>query len=677
MSSIRTDPRCTAIAAALLAPTLALPAAGATKAPAGPRSTRAGTAVPQTGSPGRPLPPRESADPQGAAVAPAVTTRVKQTSVADARLFRKVTLRLKRVSLTDFCAQLQAQTGVELRASRAVADEKVTIFVKEQRARDLMRAVARLFGYFWSRSGAEGAYRYELDQDLKSQLAEEELRNRDANAALLALDAEMAKYRPYLEMSFEQFEKLGEQFQKLGEQDRKTVRFLAPIFHGGGWGGVQLYHRLTPAERAALAAGQELVFRPDAPNQDRRLPAEWQRPMLESIDSHADVNGQVVPIKDVPGIQVNQIRLRINRSELGQASLAVRLSKTWPGQYGPSGSMLDLELATGRSPSVANPDNATANGALRGRPPFDRLVSWHPEPSCPGLKGVWTEETAPMPRIWMLHDLKQPHVFSADVWEAVHRETGLPIVADAYTRLCPVAKVVVSRKTLFAALCQVGDAMGERWTKDGDFLLGRSTSYFWDKLKEVPNRFLQRWTKDRDANGGLPLADFLEMASLSDQQLGSGLVAEGIMFGWGLREWSSLVEVETRRRARFLATLTPEQRQRALQPSRLPFKDLTPEQQQAAFQREEEARQVTESERGYAAPIKPDWWLHAAVCAWYVPAGWYLVSSPGGPGPIGGRTAAEALAAARRVYPPASPQEVRYASEGWFDAGFGLGYYGP
>jgi hypothetical protein len=456
---------------------------------------------------------------------------------------------------------------------------------------------------------------------------------------------------------------------------------LFDLMHNAGWGGIRLYHRLTPVERAALGAGQELVFRPGASNPDRRLPAEWQRPMLASRSGSVEVNGQPTPMKDVPGIEVNQVRLRLNRSELGQVSLTSTTSLIWPGQHGRSRTGGDLELATGRSPSVANPENATANASLRGRPPFDRVVSLHPQPSCPGLRGVWTGEKAPTNWIWSVHDLTHPHLFSADVWEAVHRETGLPIVADSYTRLCPVAKVVVSRKSVFDALCQVGDAMGVRWTKDGDFLLGRSTSYFWDKLKEVPNRLLQRWAKDRDANGGLPLADFLEMASLSDQQLGSALVAEGSMYCWGLREWSSLVLPESRRRARFLATLTPEQRQRALQPAKLPFAELTPAQQQAASQRAEEAREVMERQAGDAAPINPDWWAHAYVYAHYVPAGWYIwtpspfdLSSPGGP--IAGRTAEEALAAARRRYPPAAPQDVRCSKDGWFDTGFSFVFHG-
>src|SRR5258708_6030406 len=97
-------------------------------------------------------------------------TKETQGRTLDARLLHKVTLQEKGVALSDFCAEMQAQTGVELSASRAVADEKATVFVKERPARDLMREVARLFGFFWVRSGQAGKYRYELDQDLRSQL---------------------------------------------------------------------------------------------------------------------------------------------------------------------------------------------------------------------------------------------------------------------------------------------------------------------------------------------------------------------------------------------------------------------------------------------------------------------------------------------------------------------------
>jgi hypothetical protein len=626
-----------------------------------------------------PLPRIAASGSAQPAVAAAAREYEREAKVVDTRLFRKVTLQEKGVSLTDLCARLQEQTGVDLRASRGVGDEKVTVFVKEQRARDVMRAIAHLFGYLWSRSGAEGEYRYTVEQDLKSQLAEEELRSRDLNAALLALDAEMQKYRPYLDMSFEELQKRAkegrEHWKELSPSERQNVHRLNTLTLNAGWGGMQLYRRLTPADRAALVADQEIVFRPDATNPDYRLPAEWNSPILQSWGSGTDVNGQYLQMADIPGIKVNQIRLKLNRSELGQVSLSVTTAAVWP----PPGSRtyFPLEMATGRSPSTQKPDNAAANAALRHQAPFEQIVSLRPEPSCPQLK-----RGKPDPRDRNFYSpslgtLDQPHVFSGDVWEAVHRETGLPIVADFYTRMHRLDKVTVNRKSLFEALCTASDALGVRWRKDGDFLLGRSASYFWEKLKEVPNRHLQRWIRDRDANGGLPLADFLEMESLPDQQLDSPMEAEAIQHCWGLREWSYATDPIWRQKARFLMLLTPEQMGRALKPAGIPFADLTPMQQQAAVQVQNAALAYMERQGGGFTPIPADGWSHAEIYAEYVPAGWYvwqwpldLNYQPQGPGgPFGGRTAAEALAAVRRVYPPANPGWVQLSRDGEFHAG--------
>src|SRR5262249_46989351 len=160
-------------------------------------------------------------------------------------------------------------------ASRGMRDEKVTIFVRETPERDLMRAVARLFGDKWARTGEESAYRYELLQDLKSQLAEEEMRNGDLNAALLALDSEMARDRafalpstPALSGSQEQrvtdnqaagqiFDQLKARVESAGGKEKARLQTLA---EHGGWAGMQLYFQLSPAERVALRNGQRLQY---------------------------------------------------------------------------------------------------------------------------------------------------------------------------------------------------------------------------------------------------------------------------------------------------------------------------------------------------------------------------------------------------------------------------------
>src|SRR5437879_1708598 len=128
------------------------------------------------------------------------------------------------MALSDLCDRLRSETGNQIAAGPTVADEKVTLFCDHLPLREVMRQLSRPFGYTWLRSRqASGVgrwalgdertdpnaqrptphalYRYELVQDLRSQLLEEELRNRDRNAALLALEREIEKFRPYLDLS--------------------------------------------------------------------------------------------------------------------------------------------------------------------------------------------------------------------------------------------------------------------------------------------------------------------------------------------------------------------------------------------------------------------------------------------------------------------------------------------
>jgi hypothetical protein len=379
--------------------------------------------------------------------------------------------------------------------------------------------------------------------------------------------------------------------------------------YNGGWAGM-LYHRLSPAERTALMAGQEIVFRPDAPDPDRRLTVEWQRRIMDSWQSHIRLNGQSVLLKEVPNLRMRHARLSLNRMELGQISLSVYFTVYWPGEHGESRTANTVEIATGRSPSVTKPENRKANAALRGSSPFDQIVALRPESSCVTLKAAVRRREPPLPhgiQSAAIGDLTRPHLLTADVWEAVHRETGLPIVADSYTRVHRLDQVTVIDKPLFEALCAAADAMGVRWSKDGDFLLCRSAGYLWDKLKEVPERHLRRWTTSRDANGGLPFSNLLEMASMPDLQMDSRVVAEAIAHCRGLPEWSLLGFRGFRSRARFLSTLSPEQLRRAFMPAGLPFKDLAPAQQQGAMDLQYTAMAEAERQNGEPSKLDPSW----------------------------------------------------------------------
>jgi hypothetical protein len=201
--------------------------------------------------------------------------------------------------------------------------------------------------------------------------------------------------------------------------------------------------------------------------------------------------------------------------------------------------------------------------------------------------------------------------------------------------------------------------LGVRWKKDGNFLLARSTSYFWDKLKEVPNRTLTRWQEARQVNGALSLEQVLEIAALSDQQLDSEIAGKAVGHCWNIPEWNLFgkggaqtgpAAQGARPYYRLLALLGPEQLRRALQPEGCAFQTLN------SIQQQEVAR--TESML-----------LGTALHAVYAPAGRYVWEPRVRLGTdvrvitklpvVAARTPAEALAAAQRVDPTATREQIR------------------
>jgi hypothetical protein len=628
-----------------------------------------------------------SAAAGGAALRDAIHRYEQEARVIDPRLFARVSFQLKAAPLTDFCALLAKQTGVELTAGRGVADENVTLFLKDQPARDVMREVARLFGYQWRRSGEAPTYHYELIQELKEQVAEEEMRNRDRHQALLALDEEMAKYQPYLNLTRDE---LKARQERAAGAEKRPLDVLA----GKGWGPVQMYNRLTPAQRLALASGETLSFSTHAGPADLRIPADLRKPILESTGltlgtfegapavTEKGFGEQGTPLANLPDASAT-VTLTLNRSELGQLTLRGHTSARLENQP-------DLKvmfwaggpiLAQAASPSVAKPDNASANARLRSLPEFKQVISLRPLPSCPwfapggkpedrqGFEMENAGRTLHFGPGGHFETADQPHVATADVWEALYRATGRPVIADAYSRAYPAGPVTLEKASLFDALCRAGDELGARWQKDGDFLLVRSTSFFWDKLKEVPARQLRRWQADRRRRGFLPLDDLLEMATCTDGQLDSATVGYVIGHCWGLEEWGIVGTggafrlglpggAYVRRYARFLEGLGPVLRERAQGTNGVALAELLRPQQEALTglvmgdHSDPQALAGLRFRFDYA-PVGTYVW-HPVVAtsreAEEMGAKWPVVA---------GRTAGETLALARRVNPAAAPDEIK------------------
>lgn len=592
--------------------------------------------------------PRVAALNNASVVAAAVAAYRQEKDVVDARLAQNVTLSEKASAFSDLCQHLTQTTGVTFTAARSVADDKATIFCDDVPLRDVLRQITRVFGFRWARRGEPGAYTYELGQDLRGQLAEEELRNQDKNAALLALEDEMAARR----------------------NDRTGTALAA----------TRVYEQLSPQELATLRSGGELRFNSYAKDPGSEvaqnfgrfgLPDDIARPILEGSGGVVLASGE----KFVPALAA--VELRLNRSELGQVALE---AETMVFALQPDGSPSygygrPHTLATGRSPSVARPGNAEGNKTLQNDPILARTVVLAPKPSCSRFardsRAAVREQAAPAPPQPDPDHLARyeraqrgvwdgaPHVTTADVWEEVHAKTGLPIVADSYSRLYPQGSVTLACTTVFDVLCRLGDTLGVRWKKDGDFLECRSTSFFWDRLKEVPNRYLVRWQEASRKNKGLPFADLLDMAaSLSDSQLDSITVGDAVVHCGELPEWDTLQKrmgyYSARSFARLLANVSPATRRAFMQPDGVAFARLAPAEQQ-------ELLSLMTTHLRHFLPKLEDL-PQTRFRVEYAPAGWYAWSKrvedrfrvP----LVSGRTSEEALAAARKRDPTVTPAQI-------------------
>jgi hypothetical protein len=171
-------------------------------------------------------------------------------------------------------------------------------------------------------------------------------------------------------------------------------------------------------------------------------------------------------------------------------------------------------------------------------------------------------------------------VTSAEVLEAIHRATRLPVVGDFYTRLYPASALVLGDVSRFDALNRLCDRMRVRWQKQDGWLQFRSASYFHDRLKEVPNRLLRRWAASRRQHGVLTLDDLCDIAGLPEAQLDASEMAQGARVLYGLMEWEWPRRPSLRRYLQHLAQFTPAQRRQMQTPQGLLFSQMTLAQQQ-------------------------------------------------------------------------------------------------
>lgn len=515
------------------------------------------------------------------AVREAIARFKQEATIVDARLQHRVTLGLKRVSLSDLCEKLTTETGVTFTAAKGVADDKITVFCTDRPARDIMRQVSDLFNFTWERIGDEGTYHYRLKQALRAQLLEEELRNKDRNEALLALDHAMEKYQKYLDLSPEQAKAA---LEGATGDDKKMLEALA----GSGWGPARLYGSLSPEQMNALRAGQEVKFRSNPGEGESPLPDNLRTGILSGLDqtfntrvvvaddgrptlSHDEngVKAQGMAVSAYPDAKAGA-SLRLDVSELGVLRLegngGININWTNGKDDVGYGSYFGRPIASGVSPSVRSPENAKVNEALKSDAAMQK----------PATLMLAAPSVKP--------DEKAVPLTTADVLEAFHKATGRDVMGDYYTRQVSPDVLPKTKLPVFDLLCQTCDALHLRWNTGDGWLTFRTAGFFNERPKEIPNRLLDRWTALRVKNGSLTLADLAGVvAELSDTQLDATSAAEAIKTLYGLQEWDSVRADNLRGTWRMLASVSPGTLRQVIANGKLTYSEipLTAQQQWA------------------------------------------------------------------------------------------------
>ncbi len=92
--------------------------------------------------------------------------KVPQEIVDDKRLDQKVQVFCKSRSLKDLFADLTAKTGIKLSTTPEISSQRAIIYFHSRPLRDVMNEISALYNYHWLISGKQGAYSYQLFEDM-------------------------------------------------------------------------------------------------------------------------------------------------------------------------------------------------------------------------------------------------------------------------------------------------------------------------------------------------------------------------------------------------------------------------------------------------------------------------------------------------------------------------------
>jgi hypothetical protein len=506
-----------------------------------------------------------------AAAAAGAAVEVPALLAADNRLEVTIAAAVADRPLGEALPEIGRALGVPLSAGREVADDRITLFIRERPAREVLALISSHFNFQWRRDG-DG---YRLGQDLASRDREQALLEAEIAAEVATLRRRLARV------------------MSLGHLDRQTanaqLREVSSQLSGNG---------LTPEERArlvdeivALQAASEPYSR-IAVEVFRYLPAARREAVWRGLPARLSTGDGSLPPQLVPliqeGLRNPDLKTEDPRIEIQIRLVSHELGRPIGGP--PPGYRLVVETSV-FDPSLSDSASAADGGRWVIESRGAELAHIEP-PDDDDLREL-VELPVPTPRRLTLEErvltrFEEASPFSQPLSHFIgllHAQGRLDFIADSYTRarLDPgMAAPLYRRGPLRDFLADVGHRFSYDWSKDGSLVRLRSRRYVRDRREEVPDRLLKSIRAAAGKAGFVTLDDYAALAAAltDDQVLGLGahwgyyFPARQVPPLWGagfyngrqdLRFWHSLSEAQRNRaRSRGLpvTALTPVQLQR-------------------------------------------------------------------------------------------------------------------
>jgi len=235
---------------------------------------------------------------------------------SEPRLREKVCLAVQDRPLGELLFDLAKQFQVPLAASRDTADDRVTLFVRERPASEVLTLLARHLDFQWSRNGRK----LELTQNLAAKRREQALRDRDREAQVAGETARMAALSRLAALAPERLEERRQALE---------ARLAAP--------------GLTSAEREQLAAERRQIASLRAGSGGRAAVAVYQALAAQQLRQLQGARRCASPPPTAPCLRrsppsSSRSIPRVRRSSRNAASLNRPTSVRSPGRASPCAS---------------------------------------------------------------------------------------------------------------------------------------------------------------------------------------------------------------------------------------------------------------------------------------------------------------------------------------------------